>query len=70
MNDEILEKIGDAFDFIVIFNVYNKAIFKKGGKTVSLYRFNSTVMLQPHDSRFGSIRRYTLKNFSVFLKQL
>ena len=60
--DDVLEKIGDAFDFTSNFTVHNKAIYKRGDKTVTFHQSNSTVMLQPHDSRFGSICRCTLKN--------
>ena len=66
--DDLLEKIGVAFDFASNFSVHNKAIYKRGDKTVTLHRSNSTVMLQPHDSRFGSIRQCTLKNMCVFME--
>ena len=66
--DDLLEKIGDAFDFASNFSVHNKAIYKRGDKTVTFHRTNSTVMLQPHDSRFGSIRQCTLKNMCVFME--
>ena len=66
--DDLLKKIGEAFDFSSNFSVDNKAIYKRGNKTVTLHRTNSTVMLQPHDSRFGSICRCTLKNMCVFME--
>ena len=57
-----------ALNFIPIMQREDFAQFKKGGITVTLYRSNSPEMLQPHDTRFGSIKRCTLKNFTVFLE--
>ena len=35
---------------------------------MSLWRGKSTVQLQPHDQRFGSVKRSSLKSLTVFLE--
>ena len=66
--NEILEKVADAMDFNVTTHRADVVRFRRGNRTVSLWRGKSTVQLQPHDQRFGRIKRSSLKSLTVFLE--
>ena len=68
LENEILEKVADAMDFNVTTHRRDLFQFKRGKKTVTLFRNKSTVQLQPHDQRFGSVKRSSLKSLTVFLE--
>ena len=68
LENEVLEKVADAMDFNVTTYRHDVVRFRRGNKTVSLWRNKSTVQLQPHDQRFGSVKRSSLKSLTVFLE--
>ena len=57
-------------DFVVLTHRDDLIQFKRDRKTVTVYRSNSTVMMQPTDKKMGSIKRCTLKVFTVFLERV
>ena len=70
LTNEELERVAWAMDFVVLTHRDDLIQFKRDRKTVTVYRSNSTVMMQPTDKKMGSIKRCTLKVFTVFLERV
>ena len=77
IEDSIHHQVAEAMGFWLTFPKSNLIHYKRDGResggrivtrTVTVFRTNSTVMLQPYNVELQSVKRASLKNLTVFLE--